>query len=182
MCRFPSLLLEDEGLKRLESGRGIGTAIPFPAAGGLLEKTAMNDPYTPPSVSEVAAPPVPTVGISSDERMWAMLGHLSALTGLLTGGIGNIVGPLIVWQVKKDTMPFAAAEAKEALNFNISWLLWTLILGAVTFVLMFVFIGVLLIPVLVILGIAWVVFSVIAGLKANEGKPYRYPLTVRFIP
>ena len=79
-------------------------------------------------------------------------------------------------------MPFAAAEAKEALNFNISWLLWTLILGAVTFVLMFVFIGVLLIPVLVILGIAWVVFSVIAGLKANEGKPYRYPLTVRFIP
>jgi uncharacterized Tic20 family protein len=78
-------------------------------------------------------------------------------------------------------MPFAASEAKEALNFNISWLLWALILGAVTFVLMLFFIGVLLLPVLAGLGIAWVVFSIIGGLKANEGKPYRYPLTIRFI-
>ncbi len=109
-----------------------------------------------------------------------MLGHLSALTGLFSG-LGAIVGPLIVWQVKKDTMPFAAAEAKEALNFNISWMLWGLILGALTALLMIVVIGVLLIPVLAILGIAWVVFTVIAGLKANEGKPYRYPLTIRFI-
>jgi hypothetical protein len=140
----------------------------------------MEDPYTPPSFPESAAPPA-VIGLSSEERMWAMFGHLSALTGLLTGGIGYIVGPLIIWQVKKDTMPFAASEAKEALNFNISWLLWALILGAVTFVLMLFFIGVLLLPVLAGLGIAWVVFSIIAGLKANEGKPYRYPLTIRFI-
>lgn len=140
----------------------------------------MEDPYTPPSFPESAAPPA-VIGLSSEERMWAMFGHLSALTGLLTGGIGYIVGPLIIWQVKKDTMPFAASEAKEALNFNISWLLWMLILGAVTFVLMLFVIGVLLIPVLAILGIAWVVFSIIGGLKANEGKPYRYPLTIRFI-
>jgi uncharacterized Tic20 family protein len=140
----------------------------------------MEDPYTPPSFPESAAPPA-VIGLSSEERMWAMFGHLSALTGLLTGGIGYIVGPLIIWQVKKDTMPFAASEAKEALNFNISWLLWALILGAVTFVLMLFFIGVLLLPVLVGLGIAWVVFSIIGGLKASEGKPYRYPLTIRFI-
>jgi uncharacterized Tic20 family protein len=140
----------------------------------------MEDPYTPPSFPESAAPPA-VIGLSSEERMWAMFGHLSALTGLFTGGIGNIVGPLIIWQVKKDTMPFASAEAKEALNFNISWLLWALILGAVTFVLMLFFIGVLLLPVLAGLGIAWVVFSIIGGLKANEGKPYRYPLTIRFI-
>ena len=80
------------------------------------------------------------------------------------------------------TIPkFAAAEAKEALNFNITWLLGSLILGAVTFVLMFIVIGVLLIPVLWGIGIAWIVFCIIAGLKANEGKPYRYPLTIRFI-
>ncbi len=140
----------------------------------------MEDPYTPPSFPESAAPPA-VIGLSSEERMWAMFGHLSALTGLLTGGIGYIVGPLIIWQVKKDTMPFAASEAKEALNFNISWLLWALILGAVTFVLMLFVIGVLLLPVLAGLGIAWVVFTIIGGLKANEGKPYRYPLTIRFI-
>jgi uncharacterized Tic20 family protein len=141
----------------------------------------MTDPYTPPSHPESAAPPAVTSVPSNDERMWAMLGHLSALTGILTGGIGNIVGPLIVWQVKKDTMPFAAAESKEALNFNITWLLGSLILLAITFVLMFVAIGFLLIPVLWGIGIAWIVFSIIAGLKANEGKPYRYPLTIRFI-
>jgi uncharacterized Tic20 family protein len=141
----------------------------------------MQDPYTPPTVSDPAAPPPVGSVPSSEERMWAMIGHLSALTGIITGGIGNIVGPLIVWQVKKDTLPFAAAEAKEALNFNITWLLGSLILGAVTFVLMFIVIGVLLIPVLWGIGIAWIVFCIIAGLKANEGKPYRYPLTIRFI-
>jgi uncharacterized Tic20 family protein len=56
-----------------------------------------------------------------------------------------------------------------------------LILGGVTFVLTIFVIGILLIPVLAILGIAWIVFSIIGGLKANEGRPYRYPLTIRFI-
>src|SRR5688572_24590734 len=104
----------------------------------------MNDPYVPPSVPESTSPPVPHTGLSSDERMWAMLGHLSALTGLLTGGIGNFVGPLVIWQVKKGSMPFAAAEAKEALNFNISWFLWGIIAVAVCFVLVFVVVGVFL--------------------------------------
>lgn len=113
--------------------------------------------------------------------MRAMFGPLSALTGLIAGGIGYVVGPLIIWQVKKDTMPLAALEAKEALNFNLSWLLWTLILVALAFVLRIEFIGFLLIPVIATLGIAWVVFNIIGGLKANEGKPYHYPLTIRFI-
>ena len=110
-----------------------------------------------------------------------MFGHLSALSGLLTGGIGNVVGPLIIWQIKKETMPFAAAEAREALNFNLSWLLWMILLSIVTFVLMLVFVGILLIPVLILQGVAWVVLSIIAGIKANDGQPYRYPLTLRFI-
>lgn len=110
-----------------------------------------------------------------------MIAHLSALAGWLTGGIGNIVGPLIVWLVKKDTMPFAASESKEALNFNISWLLWFLILCAVTVPLMLLFVGLLLIPVLIIGPVIWTVFCIVGGISANEGRPYRYPLTVRFI-
>jgi uncharacterized Tic20 family protein len=124
---------------------------------------AMNDPdmppppptadpsgAPPPQASPVPDPNAPpqqpalTGGVSSEERTWAMIAHLSALAGWLTGGIGNIAGPLIVWLVKKDTMPFAASEAKEALNFNISWLLWFLILCAVTVPLMLLFIGLLL--------------------------------------
>lgn len=138
----------------------------------------MNNPYAPPSSF---SPPPPPIGPSSDERLWAMLGHLSALSGLLTGGIGNIVGPLIVWQVKKHSQPFAAAEAKEALNFNISWLIWTLALWGVAWILMLVLIGFLLVPVLSLLGVAWLVLTIIAGLKAHEGRSYRYPLTIRFI-
>lgn len=141
----------------------------------------------PPQASPVPDPNAPpqqpalTGGVSSEERTWAMIAHLSALAGWLTGGIGNIAGPLIVWLVKKDTMPFAASEAKEALNFNISWLLWFLILCAVTVPLMLLFIGLLLIPVLIIGPVIWTVFCIVGGIRANEGRPYRYPLTVRFI-
>ncbi|MCW1921672.1 DUF4870 domain-containing protein [Luteolibacter arcticus] len=136
----------------------------------------MNDPYLPPSAP--AAPP--QSGLSNEERTWALVAHLSALTGLFTG-FGAIVGPLIVWLIKKDTMPYAAAEAKEALNFNISWFLWTIILSAVAFVLSFVLIGFLLWPLVFLLGIAWLILCIVAGVQANDGRGYRYPLTVRFI-
>jgi len=110
-----------------------------------------------------------------------MLGHLSALSGLIFPVIGNIAGPLIVWQIKKDTMPFAAQEAKEALNFNITWIVGLALLGVVAFVLSFFIIGFLLFPVVALGGIAMIVFSIIAGLKANEGRPYRYPMTMRIV-
>lgn len=137
----------------------------------------MNEPYSPPV--PVESPQLPA--LSSDERMWACLGHLSALSGILTSFIGNIVGPLIVWQVKKDTMPFAADQAKEALNFNISWFIWGAVLFSVAIALMLVVIGFFLVPLLAVYPIVWIVFSIIGGLKANEGKAYRYPLTIRFV-
>lgn len=138
------------------------------------------DPYVPPVASPAVAPP-PVSAISSDERMWAMFGHLSALIGWLTGFIGHIAGPLIIWQVKKETMPFAASESKEALNFNISWLIWFLVLSAITVPLMFLLVGFFLLPVLVVYPVIWVIFTIVGALRANEGRPYRYPLTIRFV-
>ncbi len=137
----------------------------------------MDDPYTAPSSS----PEVSQVPLSSEERMWAMLGHLSALTGMLTGGIGMVVGPLIIWQIKKDTMPFAAQEAKEALNFNITWLVGFVVLSVLAAILTVILIGLLLWPVIGLLAIGWLVVTILAGLKANEGKAYRYPATIRLI-
>jgi uncharacterized Tic20 family protein len=136
----------------------------------------MNDPYSPPSAS--IAPP--QSGLSQEERTWAMVAHLSALTGLFTG-FGAILGPLIVWLIKKDSMPYAAAEAKEALNFNISWFLWTLILTGAAVVLTFILVGLLLWPFVILLGIAWLILCIVAAVQANDGRGYRYPLTVRFI-
>jgi len=79
-----------------------------------------------------------------------------------------------MWLVKKDESPFVDDQGKEAVNFNITML----IAFFVAFVLMFVAIGAVLMPVLFIF---WVVMVIIAGLKANEGVAYRYPFTLRLI-
>ncbi len=132
----------------------------------------------PPSEPLVGAP-------SAEERQWAMFAHLSALlgallTGAFGGGWGCFLGPLIIWLVKKDTMPFVADQGKEALNFNI-----TVAIAAVALVLISVMtlgIGLIIaIPLWIIIGIAWLVFTIIAAIKANEGVYYRYPFTLRLI-
>lgn len=113
-----------------------------------------------------------------------MFAHLSALVGgLLTsavGGWGTFIGPLIIWLVKKDSMPFVDDQGKEALNFNITVsiaMFALLLLSIVT-----LGIGlVIAIPGWIIIGITWLVLTVIAAIKANEGKAYRYPLTLRLI-
>jgi uncharacterized Tic20 family protein len=122
--------------------------------------------------------------ISAEERQWAMFAHLSALAGgLLTsavGGWGFFLGPLVIWLMKKETMPFVADQAKEALNFNITVsaiMLVMMVLGFVTLGIGFL----LAAPVMFIVGIAALVFIVIAAIKANEGVAYRYPFTVRLV-
>lgn len=108
-----------------------------------------------------------------ESRMWAMLAHLSALSGFVIP-FGNIIGPLVIWLVKRDEMSFVNDQAKEALNFNISMTIYMVVAG----VLVFVLIG---IPLLIVLGIAWLVLAILAAVKANEGTAYRYPLTLRLV-
>lgn len=113
-------------------------------------------------------------GYSKDERMWGMLCHLSALSGLLTAGAGNIVGPIVVWMLKKNDFPFVDDQGKESVNFQISMLIY----GAVAAILSLVGIGILI-------GIAIAIFDlvqvVMASMKANDGVAYRYPLNLRLI-
>jgi uncharacterized Tic20 family protein len=119
--------------------------------------------------------------INKDACMWAMFCHLAGLAGLLPvlPVVGSIVAPLIVWQVKKDEFPFVDEQGKEAVNFQISMLLYLLIGGVACAI---TCIGIPLIPVVVgVIGIVDVVFLVIASIKANDGEHYRYPLAVRFI-
>ena len=113
-----------------------------------------------------------------------MFAHLSALAGgLLTsaiGGWGFFLGPLVIWLMKKDTMPFVDDQAKEALNFNITVSAIFLILLILTF--LSLGIGALItVPVMLIVGIAALVFIVIAAIKSNEGVAYRYPFALRLI-
>lgn len=140
----------------------------------------MND--TPPPSMLPSDPGDPSLGlIPVEERSWCALAHISALSGLLVAGIGFVLGPLIVWLVKKDTMPHVAREAAEALNFNLSWMIYSLVATVVTMILMFVLIGFLLFPLLLVAMVAWIVLIVVAAVRVSDGTPYRYPLTIRFI-
>ncbi len=112
--------------------------------------------------------------MNKDARMWAMFCHLSGLAGLVVPVVGCIVGPLIIWQIKKDEHPFVNEQGKEAVNFQISMLIYGIVAG----LLIFACVGAFLLPAVAIFDI---VFLLIAAVKANNGFHYRYPLCIRFI-
>ena len=123
-------------------------------------------------------PPPPSGSPNAEERQWAMFAHLSAIVGALIGL--SFLGPLVVWLVKKETMPFVDDQGKEALNFNIMLLIVFAVLWALTFVTLGI--GILLTgPLMFIVGVAALVLVIIAGIKANEGVAYRYPFSIRLI-
>ena len=111
--------------------------------------------------------------VNKDERTWGMLCHLLALSGFIIP-FGSIIGPLIIWLIKKDEMNFVDDQGKESINFQLTML----IAFIVSAILMLVAIGFLLV---VILAIFDVVVIVIASIKANDGVRYRYPYTIRFL-
>jgi uncharacterized Tic20 family protein len=118
--------------------------------------------------------------LTQEQKTWGMVAHLSALVGFLIP-FGNVLGPLVVWLIKKDTMPFVDDQGKEALNFNIAVAIVVAGLMIVGTVLLVVLVGFLFYIAAAIVGIAALVFMVIAGIKANEGVSYRYPYIFRLI-
>jgi uncharacterized Tic20 family protein len=111
--------------------------------------------------------------LSQEDRNWGMIAHLSALAGFIVP-FGSILGPLIVYLVKRDQSAFATDCAREALNFNITVAIGFLI----SLCLSLVFIG---IPLMIALFIAWLVLTIVAAVRANVGNAYRYPATIRFV-
>jgi uncharacterized Tic20 family protein len=125
-----------------------------------------------------AGVPPATGPAGSSSYGWAALAHLSALVAIFVGFV--FVGPLVVYLLKKDD-PFVRRHAAEALNFNLSVTLYAIVGGFVMVILIIFLVGLLLIPVAIAAGIAWFVLVIVAGLKANNGEEYRYPLTIRFV-
>ena len=116
---------------------------------------------------------LPLPAPSRQVRQWAMFCHLSALLGIWVP-FGSLIGPLILWQMKREMDPFVDDQGKEALNFQIS----VAIASAICLLLMVVVIGFFLFG---LLAIGALVLTIIAGVKANEGQVYRYPFTWRLI-
>lgn len=107
------------------------------------------------------------------EKNWALCAHLGTLIGYVIG-FGNFIVPLIIWLSKKDESEFISEHAKESLNFQLSVLLYVIIAGLLSLIL----IG---IPILFGLIITDIVCVVIASMKADKGEFYRYPITIRFV-
>ena len=114
-----------------------------------------------------ASPPPPPI-ITSDEKLWIVLSHLSLLFGF------GLLLPFIIYLVKRADSPFVRHHSAEALNFHIS--LYLYLLACVP--LWFFFIG---IPIAMAIGIAGFILSIIAAIRATDGIEYRYPLTIRLV-
>ncbi|HEX6257310.1 MAG TPA: DUF4870 domain-containing protein [Euzebyales bacterium] len=149
-----------------------------PAADG----TASADVPPPPSdVAMSSAPPPPAAAITDESRMWAMGAHLSALAGVLLGGLPAFLGPLVVWLLRRDEHdPFAAAHAREALNFNISVIMYAVV-GVLVTILTLGLALLIVVPVGIILFILYLVVTVRGAIAASRSEYYDYPLTIRLV-
>jgi uncharacterized Tic20 family protein len=122
----------------------------------------MQDTMPPESTPPVQPPPAQTPPPANNDNTMGMLCHLLGLLGF--------IGPLIIWLIKKDESQTVNTFGKESLNFQLSMLIYSAVIGIPT-----CGIG------LIATGAFTVIMVIIASLKANKGEFYRYPLTIRFI-
>lgn len=129
-----------------------------------------------------------STSLPQDARTWAMLSHLSALIGLFGNGLGFILGPLIVWLVKRGDHPFIDEQGKEAVNFQLTVFVMLVVLTLALVALAFSSPAELGVPVvfggglaIAVIGIGDVVLTIVAAVRANAGRHYRYPIVFRFI-
>ncbi|MGJ8640170.1 MAG: DUF4870 domain-containing protein [Opitutaceae bacterium] len=116
----------------------------------------------------------PEAPIEKRDNTMGMLCHLLSLVQLLGVPLGNVLGPLIIWLLKKEEDPFADECGKEALNFQISMTIYMIVAG----LLVLLVVGIFMLMALIVIN---VVYTIIAAIKASEGKSYSYPFTIRFI-
>lgn len=135
----------------------------------------MDMPPPEPPVGSTPPPEIPLLPPepNKEDRTWAMVAHLSGLAGYVIP-LGNIVGPLVILILKRESSLFVEDQAKEALNAQLSVTLYVMI----ALVLLFVLIGFVLLPFLLI---ADLILIIVAAVAANEGRRYRYPLILRLI-
>lgn len=149
------------------AGEAIGAAAG--SVGDAVESASDSIPLEAPSTAGI--------GLSqgtlseSDERTMGLLAHI-------LGGITCVLGPLIIWMLKKDESPFVDDQGKEATNFQITALIAYVAAGIVSVIPVVGCISVLLIPAI---SIASLIFAILGGIEANKGVVYRYPFALRLI-
>ena len=113
------------------------------------------------------------VTTNPEARQWAMILHLSMLSVFVIPFAG-LIAPILIWQLKKEELPEIDIHGKNATNWIISSVIYFVVGG----ILMLVFVGIL---VVLAVAVCAVVFPIIAGIKANNGEVWEYPLTIKFL-
>jgi uncharacterized protein len=159
-----------------------------PSDPAASDRSAYGPPaYGPPAYGQPThpqgyAPAGPAPLSPAEERTWGMLAHLSAiLAGIF---VVAFLGPLIVYVMQKDRSPFVRRHATESLNFQISLIIYCVVGGVAGVVLSLLTFGlflVVLIPAAVIAAVAALVLIIMGCVAANDGREFRYPLTLRFV-
>jgi len=110
--------------------------------------------------------------VTQEARQWAMFLHFSVFLGYVAP-LAGFIAPIVIWQLKKDQLPWVDEHGKIVTNWILSSLIWWIVSG----ILCLVAIG---IPLLAAMGIVSVIFPLIGGIKANNGETWTYPLSIRF--
>ena len=148
-----------------------------------MDNPADQPPFQHAASPGLGSPPTTFAGATlseSDVRMWAMLCHLAGLCALVLPSFGGALGPLVVWLVKRNHHPAIDANGKEALNFHLSILIYTWVLGVVGALTLVVLVGFVFLGLAILIELLALVFSVVAAVKTSNGASFRYPFTIRF--
>jgi uncharacterized Tic20 family protein len=127
------------------------------------------NPFTEP----VSTPGESHSPANKDDNMLGVVCHLLSFAGFAVP-FGNILGPLVLWLVKRAESPFLDAVGKEVVNFNISWSIYMLVAAFSILAL----VGIVLFP---LVALAWLILVILGAVNASNGKFHRYPLTIRLI-
>lgn len=148
------------------------TPPPSPNPEPTPQPSTPEPPATPPP-----APQPPAAG-GITEQQWLVFLHLSAFGGIVIPSLGHIIGPLVIWLVKKAESPAIDAAGRDVLNYQISWTIWmfaAIVIAAVG--------SCIIVPIVVpfALAIAWLIFVIKGALAASRGETFKYPLTIKLL-
>lgn len=164
--------MSDNPQDPIDLGKQAGGDLPPPPAPGQYGQTPY--PPTPPGgPGQPAYAGQPGTLTPADEKLWAGMAHWGSLVAGMVAGLA-FLAPLLVLVIKGNASAWVRRNAVESLNFQLSMLIY----AVVCIPLMFILIGFLLI---LVVGVAWLVFTIIGAIKANNGEDYQYPLTIRMV-
>jgi len=115
--------------------------------------------------------------IPEHERLWAMACHLSTLAGYAIP-FGNMLGPLVIWLIRKDEFPFVDSNGREALNVQITF---TLLIVVPLALLIIPPLACILIPYYLAMTVFWFVVVIMATIRTNRGERHVYPMRIPFV-